>query len=247
MKTHVLAAMRLVLSLACVACLPAQAAAIVNGGFETGFTGWTLADQTGSEGTFALQTGTTSPVTATPVPAPPQGAFAAMTDAEGPGSHVLYQDFFVTAPVLSATLSFSLFVQNQALEFSSPNTLDFATPVLNQQARVDILSAGLDPFSVAPGDVLQSLFQTLPGDPLVSGYNTLSFDITALLNAHVNETLRLRFAEVDNVNLFQFGVDNISLISAAVSEPPTWLLALAALGILLLPGATSGRGIARST
>ena len=242
MKTHVLEAMRLVLSLACVACLPAQAAVIVNGGFETGFAGWTRSDQIGSEGTFALQTGTTSPVTASPVPAPPQGAFAAMTDAEGPGSHVLYQDFFVAAPVLSGTLSFSLFVQNQATAFSSPNTLDFASPALNQQARVDILTAGSDPFSVAPGDVLQNLFRTMPGDPLVSGYNTLSFDIAGLLNAHANETLRLRFTEVDNVNLFQLGVDNISLTSAAVPEPPTWLLALAALGILLLRGPRTRRG-----
>jgi hypothetical protein len=231
-RIHVLEAMRLVLSLACVVCLPAKAAVIVNGGLEAGFTGWTRADQVGSEGTFALQTGTASPVTASPVPAPPQGAFAAMTDAEGPGSHVLYQDFVVSAPVTPTTLTFSLFVQNQATEFFSPDTLDFATPALNQQARVDILSVSVDPFSVAPGDVLQNLFRTVPGDPLTSGYDTLSFDITALLNAHVNQTLRLRFAEVDNVNLFQFGVDNVSFVSAAVPEPSTWLLALVALGIL---------------
>ena len=40
---------------------------------------------------------------------------------------------------------------------------------LNQQARVDIMEVGADPFSVAAGDVLQSLLQTNPGDPAISG------------------------------------------------------------------------------
>ena len=59
----------------------ARSAAIANGGFESGFSGWTRVDQLGSEGTFVVQSGTASPVSADPVPAPPQGANAAMTDA----------------------------------------------------------------------------------------------------------------------------------------------------------------------
>ena len=111
---------------------------VTNGGFELGFAGWTRADQVGSDGTFLLQMGTTSPVNGIPVPAPPQGVRAAMTDAEGPGSHVLYQDFAVPLVVPSAVLSFDLFVGYRAMAFFTPNTLDFATPALNQQARVDI-------------------------------------------------------------------------------------------------------------
>src|SRR5207249_4987568 len=83
---------------------------INNGGFEAGLASWTRADQLGSVGTFALQTGTTSPVNGTTVPAPPGGTRAAMTDAQGPGSHVLYQDFVVPSfAVGSGPLSFSLF------------------------------------------------------------------------------------------------------------------------------------------
>jgi len=49
----------------------------------------------GSEGSFFSQSGSVSPINGDPVP-PPEGTKAAMTDAQGPGSHVLYQDFVAT-------------------------------------------------------------------------------------------------------------------------------------------------------
>src|SRR6185295_7915180 len=110
-----------------------------------------------------------------------------------------------------ATLSFDLFIGNRGPAFYTPNSLDFATPTLNQQARVDILAGGVDPFSVSAADVLTNLFQTTAGDALVSGYSHHSSDITALLNSHLNTPLMLRFAETDNVLTFQFGVDNVDI------------------------------------
>jgi hypothetical protein len=220
---------------ACAFSVPAQATAIINGGFESAFSGWTRVDQLGSEGTFALQTGLTSPVTATPVPPPPEGVTAAMTDAEGPGSHVLYQDFTVTGAVGMTTLNFSLFIGNLGDAFFTPTTLDFATPALNQQARVDILASSADPFSIAAADQLLNLYQTLIGDSLISGYTDFSVDVTALLNAHVGETLRLRFVEVDNVNFFQLGVDGVGF--SAVPEPSSGTLMMGALlGLVCMAG-----------
>jgi hypothetical protein len=215
---------------------PAHAVpSILNGGFESGFTSWTRADQLGSEGMFSLQSGTSSPVNGDPVPAPPGGTNAAMTDAAGPGAHVLFQEFVVTPG--SATLSFALFIGNRASLFATPApaSLDFSTTALNQQARVDILIGGTNPFSVAATDVLLNLFQTNPGDPLVSGYNTRTVDVSALFAAHVGETLRLRFAETDNVFTFQLGVDNVSINPAetAVPEPMSMLLFAAGLAGLL--------------
>lgn len=198
---------------------------INNGGFEAGFASWTRQNQAGSEGTFVIQTGTSSPVNGDPVPAPPGGLSAAMTDAQGPGSHVLYQDFVVPVLVInSAVLKFDLFIGNRGTAFVTPAaaTLDFSTPALNQQARVDILRAGTDPFSVAAADILQNVYQTRVGDPLVSGYTTSTIDLTALLAANVGRTLRLRFAETDNVFTFQLGVDNVSL--TAVPEPSSVVL-----------------------
>ncbi|MFO0911135.1 MAG: PEP-CTERM sorting domain-containing protein [Isosphaeraceae bacterium] len=205
---------------------------INNGGFEAGFASWSRSDQIGSEGTFVIQTGTKSPLNLDPVPAPPGGTNAAMTDAFGPGSHVLYQDFLVpTYTITAAILKFDLFIGNRATAFATPasGTLDFATTALNQQARVDVLNSGTDPFSVAAADVLQNVYQTKTTDALVSGYNTTTVDLTALLNANRGKVLRLRFAEADNIFSFQLGVDNVSL--SAVPEPSS--LASLTIGVAL--------------
>src|SRR4051794_33516615 len=210
---------------------------INNGGFEAGFASWARQDFLGSEGTFFLQTGSTSPINHDPVPAPPGGLTAAMTDAQGGGSHVLYQDFVVPTGVTAAVLQFSLFIGNRATSptspnqtlFASPSTLDWTTTALNQQARVDILRAGSDPFSVAASDVLLNVFQTNPGDSFGPGYTTFAVNLGPLLGANAGQTLRLRFAEVDNIFTFQLGVDNVSI--ASVPEPSS--LALSGIGPLL--------------
>jgi hypothetical protein len=192
----------------------------VNGGFEGSLAGWTTLDQVGSDGTFTLQSGTASPVNGDTVPAPPGGLTAAMSDAQGPGSHLLFQDFVVPSSVGTILLSFDLFVGNRADRFASPATLDFSTPALNQQARVDLLRVPIDPFTVSAADVLLNVFQTQPGGPLVSGYTHHEIDVTSVLSANPNATLRLRFAEVDNVFTFQLGVDNVSIAAPAVTPPP---------------------------
>jgi hypothetical protein len=216
-------------TLVCALSSPAMAGLITNGGFESGFSSWTRTDQLGSDGTFALQTGTSSPVNGDPVPAPLGGTTAAMTDAQGPGSHVLSQSFTVSAPVLAAMLRFDVFVGNRAGAFFTPSSLDFSTPALNQQARVDILLGSADAFSVLPADILLNAFQTNPGDPLVSGYTHHTVDVTTLINTHLGTPLTLRFAEADNVFTFQLGVDNVDIDVGAVPEPSSWLLACGAL------------------
>lgn len=211
----------------------ANAGLVFNGGFETGMNGWTTANQLGSEGTFTLQTGISSPVLGDPVPAP-FGTRAAMSDAQGPGSHVLYQDIVIPNNVEPSGVSFSLFIGNRATEFATANPatvgLDF-TSASNQQARVDIIRTTANPFSVAAADVLQNLFQTNPGNPLVSGYRSFFVDARAVLQANAGQTVRLRFAEVDNLGPFQLGVDNVDIV--AVPELSSGLL-VGAGGLLLV-------------
>ena len=205
-------------SLAGALTAPSRADLLTNGSFESGLAGWTRADQVGSDGSFFSQSGASSPVNAFSVAAPALGSGAAMTDSTAGGSHVLYQDFVVPAgPITLANVGFSLYFNNHATAYSNPATLDWASfntagaLNLNQQARVDIITTTANPFSVGAADVLQNLFRTTAATPLVSGYNASLVDITALLQAHAGETLRLRFAETDNVNFFNFGVDAVSI------------------------------------
>ena len=133
-------------------------------------------------------------------------------------------------------LSFDLFRGNRAGVYFAPNSLDFNT-VPNQQARVDILTAGAGAFDLGAA-VVDNVFQTTPGSTAVDpSYLHYSFDITHAVIA--GQTYQLRFAETDNQNFFQLGVDNVSIptTSAAVPEPsavflPATFLALVALARL---------------
>ena len=92
--------------------------------------------------------------------------------------------------------------------FATQPTLDY-TSFPNQQYRVDVLRATADPFSTAPGDVLATIFQTQPGDPISLAPTPISFD----LSPFAGMTVRLRFAEVDNQLFFQASVDNVAIKS----------------------------------
>jgi hypothetical protein len=109
---------------------------------------------------------------------------------------------------------------NQATSYFTPDSLDPFGNLANQQARVDIITTTADVFSLAAGDVLQNIYQTQPGDAAESGYTAISTDITALLNAHLGQTLRLRFAEADNQLFFANGVDAVSLTVRGTQDVP---------------------------
>ena len=219
------------LGLAVFAALgPAQAAELLaNGSFEQNsgpgslvFTGWQSVSQAGSKGGFAAQQGARGAITPVAVPAPPDGAFALMSDQPGPGSHVLYQDVAIPAGS-PATLSARVYVQNAAKVAAAPATLDYTVAAPNQQVRIDVMNPATAPDSLGAG-VLANVFQwppaTAPGPSASgSGYQSLQFD----LSAYAGQTVRLRIAEVDNRQSLFFGVDAMSVWSGSVPgalQPP---------------------------
>jgi hypothetical protein len=191
---------------------------IQNGGFENGdFTGWTVFNQLGGTGNWFVYSGTAAPVTGFPVPAPHSGSFAALTDQQGPGSHILYQ--IVSLPATgTSTLTYALFWQNQAAGWSTPDTLDY-TVVPNQQYRVDIVTASgilANPQTVAPADILLESAHATVGDPDFSGGATgLPANWVSVgpidLTPFAGQMVAVRFAEVDNQFNFNLGVDDVSI------------------------------------
>ncbi len=212
---------------------------LLNGSFETnGGAGtnilddWTVVNLPGSiggtpgSGDWFAQTGAASPLNAFPVDAPTDGSFAAMTDTTGAGAHALYQDF--TVPSGGGELSCDVYINNQNTDFVDGGSLDWEA-VPNQHARVDLMDPTAPVDDVGAG-VLANLFFTDPGDPTVQSYQT----IVASLNDYAGETIRLRFAEVDNQFFFNAGVDNCVATGIEASDPIVEVPTLGQAGIVAL-------------
>ena len=213
-----------------LAAQPALAATVTNGGFETGdFTGWTVNEQAESDGTWSVYTGTTTPESQHDIDAPPCDTHAAIFDQEDPSSAVLYQDLTLEAGD-THTLTFTHYYRNYATVggeetkpgvsqpqadtplWASPATLDYTIKDDNQQYRVDIMKPTADPTSVDAADILKTVFQTEPGDPA----DLAPTPVTVDLSAFAGQTVRLRFAAVDNDFYLNVGVDCVQLTSTPI-------------------------------
>jgi hypothetical protein len=184
------------------------AARVPNGGFETGdFSRWKQANQSGGSGRWFVYSGTTSPLSFSTIAAPPQGNFAATTDQESPGSHVLYRNIKLAAGQ-NHILSFFLYYDNDADEFFPRRKLDY-TVEPNQQYRVDLLKPSVNPFTVNDKAILRTLFRTKVGDPNQRAPQLRTYNISQ----YAGRTVRLRFAEVDNQGNFLASVDKVRVAS----------------------------------
>jgi hypothetical protein len=185
---------------------------VPNGGFENGSFGstWKRANQKlrDNRGNWYIYSDTQSPLNQFVIPPPPQGSFAATTDQDGPGAHVLTTDLKLAAGKRHK-LSFYLYYHNFADRFFTPNTLDPHQKKPNQQYRVDLLKPGADPFSVKKDDILANIFRTEVGDPNVLDPTRITYDLTPF----AGQTVRLRFAEVDNQDIFLASVDAVAVHS----------------------------------
>jgi hypothetical protein len=203
---------------------------IANGGFETGdFTDWGANVQPNSSGNLFVvpNNGGTTPDSGMGYALNSErGEFFALSDQTNPGSYSLTQSFTLSSAA-TVQVSFDFFVNNWT---SGPfnNGRDFNT-FPNQNAEVDILTGGADPFTNSSADIVSTLWG--PGGDATTAPNPWS-TVTATLSLAAG-TYQIRFAETDNQGFFNMGVDNVS-ISTGVPEPSTWaLLALGFAGISL--------------
>jgi hypothetical protein len=155
----------IVMSVAAQAAPPANL--IANGDFETGdFTGWTVVPGNFSA-KYAINNGVYDPLgPGGPLP-PINGLFDAVSDQSGASVTKLQQTINVPDGIFSASLTWNDRVRNFAGLFLDPG----------QEFRVLILDAS--------NGLLQEVFSTNPGDPLLQvGPNSRSGDITGILQAY---------------------------------------------------------------
>jgi len=236
-------------SIALLAPGGAGAATIVNGNFETGtLSGWNVTNSPpppATTGNWFAYFGTASPfspIGGSPVPPPPAGQFAAISDQGGPGLHILYQDVALE-PSYTHTLSMLVYYESQAaLITPSPNTLSFESTA-NQQYRIDVMRPTANIESVNPADILATVFATKTGDPQNLGPTLL----TANLTPFAGQTIRLRLAEVDNQLFLRGGADSIAIQSVAPPPSNTIVVGKAVLnkknGTAKLPVTVPGAGV----
>jgi hypothetical protein len=198
--------------------VPAQAAGVTNGGFETGtLAGWTATTESEDGGWTALS-GTTPPRSGefNSVPAPFEGSWDAVADEEERDSMILYQEVALT-PGVSHELSLELNYLSDAssLLTPEPDTLS-ATGEPNQQVRVDVMKAGSPVSSLESADVLVPVFATSDDSPKEIGWTHL----TANLTPYAGQTVRIRIVDVNNRGNLLVGVDAVSITDGAETVTP---------------------------
>lgn len=191
------------------ALLPPTPAASFQGDFEPGhLEAWTSVGE-GRGGWFVYSDGQSAPEPAMSdvtypfnVPPPPQGRYAAVTDGNGASIRILYQDIVLDRPY---RLQLEVFYVSSGPLQAGPELA--LTDAPNQQYRIDLIERSASRASLAPADVLANVFRTADGGPLRQEYSSVTFD----LSPWSGQTVRLRFAVVDNRGPLRAGVDHVRL------------------------------------
>jgi hypothetical protein len=221
---------------------------IINGGFETvgvdvyDVQGWSVVEA-GSLGSVLLENDGITNTSGRNTVGVASGVNYALLDAFSLSNQALLQTFN-TAAASSATLSFSMFANNQSAAGTAINSagLDYTTGGLfepNQHVRVDLLKgtfASANVFSTNAADIAQTFYlggsngSSMIGGDAANPYINYSFDISSLLAS--GGTYTLRFASVANEGQLQLGIDNVSLLVTPVPEADTYAMLLAGLGLM---------------
>ena len=198
---------------------------ISNGSFSEGvdgFASWTVSEQPGSAGAWALQTGPFSNVTQLPVPLPPDEA--AMVDPFGPYSGMLSQTFTIPSfgvPIAKATFSATVYLANYAEDFFTPASTDYRFDQVgpNQQFSIRLGRDSAQTPDVGLDETLLSIYQTKPGDNRIfSSYTPITIDVDpAMLDPYQGEEVGVAFRLTANMSFFVAGVTGVGIHGATDS------------------------------
>ncbi len=207
----------------------AEAAKVVNGNFESGtLNGWQVQQATQAGNWFAY-TGTAAPIgskrptPADPVQAPPQGLYAATSDEANPDTLILYQDIALEAGFSHQLSLLAYYDSYDPLVVPTPATLSVDDQVLtalngevqsNQQFRIDVMKPEAPLESVDPADILRPVFATKRHGPQEMAPTKLA----ANLSPFAGQTVRLRIAVAATDEVFNAGVDAVSISTTAPGE-----------------------------
>jgi hypothetical protein len=213
-----------VMVLALLAPGGAAAATVVNGDFETGnLAGWQVYRAT-TLGDWYPYRGTNPPIggkeLAAPVPAPPQGTFAAITDEINPDTVILYQDINLKSGYDHRLSLFAYYSSQDPIAVPTPDTLSVDEEVLagrtNQQYRIDVMRPDAPVDSIDPAATLRTLFRTQRGAPRTMPPTRLTAD----LSAFAGQTVRLRIAVAAHEETLNGAVDDVAVLSAPPGQLP---------------------------
>ncbi len=186
---------------------------LANGGFEMGdFTSWTRSE-TGF-GRFEINDGTVDPVGPETTTPPFAGSYSAFNTSPAPGFRSISQAVYLTPDLTAATLHWTDRIRNHHTAFVEGQ----------QEFAVQVLDSNLQ--------LLEELYSTDPGDPLLNDWVTRSAD----LSAYIGQTVWIAFQQGDVTTFFNVYLDEISIstVSGALPTVPSiglWGLIATASGL----------------
>jgi hypothetical protein len=194
----------------------ATAATVVNGDFETGnFEGWTVKESNPSVGWFVEEE-------SEPLTPPFSGTHYATSEQEAPGTAYLYQDIALE-PNMSHQLQLAFGYESDApITIPVPDSLTTESMFANQQARIDVVKPTAPIDSLAPEDILATLFASSESENVEGDTSEPFLEprlLTADLSKFAGQTVRLRASvAVTEAPLFAY-LDNVSVTSSPLPQP----------------------------
>lgn len=197
----------------------ASAATVVNGDFETGtLEGWSLYQSNPGVRWSAVEYEGEGVL-----PPPLSGRHAAESEQENPGTTILSQEISLEpGSSHQLELTFGYFSPAPILIPSPDNLAAEGIGAENQQVRIDVMKPTSAITSVAPSDILTTVFASSESENTEGEESEPEMEprrFTADLDAFAGQTVRLRIAVAVTKAPLHALVDNVSVSSSVLPTP----------------------------